>query len=681
MQCFSIFFCCAILWSLSGNNEAFAEVIEPESSSLEVHTVEKRQISVVSSKTIPLRSTANIDQTVDVIPAPNEHHLGVSDKESNNVISHVETQLHILQKLETNVAKGIEKMQNEVLLQVQDQQSLHEATKLFRELHIVKNNLQKLATGLNETLFDMQVVEKNSEKKAQHLKSVLDHQRQEEEDAFIKENGIKVIDYETGQLQNITGLSSTKSKKLQDVDPAVLHYDFELLGQIAVLLGVSAIGGICASYFNIPPHTGYLLGGVLVGPSCLGIVHNYKEVETISLFGSIFLLFGHGTGYILQRPQVLRTYLVGSSAYVIATVASVAIFMSFVGWTESILQGIIIGVAVCFTTTAPIYERLRVNEVHDTSFGKTITSIIALQDALMSFALGAPEWFSAKSLSLVSMAALRSIFSFGIVVSVAYVLHTRILPPLVQFLVDMEHLHHSPLVLLGVVSVCLFMALLTEFIGLSLECGAFLAGLAFMENTTRSTNMQRAIASIRVIENLFGSMFFACVGMILNPSFLIRNACEIISLVFMIVGIKTVCTTAVMRFYKVSIRKALIAGVSLCQIGELSLIFMIKAHSSHLVTRRVYLLFIAAIAVFLGCSSLFERQIVLARKKKMFRSPATKTPGLKVPVLPRESIGPCIVTADKGIPTPVNNRDDTVESRRPKGCVNASTVRHQNTCH
>lgn len=81
--------------------------------------------------------------------------------------------------------------------------------------------MQKLATGLNETLFDMQVVEKNSEKKSQQLQSVLDHQRQEQEDAFIEENGIKVIDYETGQLQNITGLSSTKSKKLKDVDPAV----------------------------------------------------------------------------------------------------------------------------------------------------------------------------------------------------------------------------------------------------------------------------------------------------------------------------------------------------------------------------------------------------------------------------------------------------------------------------
>lgn len=297
----------------------------------------------------------------------------------------------------------------------------------------------------------------------------------------------------------------------------------------------------------------------------------------------------------------------------------------------------------------------------------------------MSFALGAPEWFSVKSFSLVSIAAIRSIFSYGIVVSVSYMLHTRVLPPLMQFLVDMERLHHSPLVLLGVVSVCLFMALLTEFLGLSLECGAFLAGLTFMENTARSTNMQKAIASIRVIENLFGSMFFACVGMILNPSFLIRNACEIISLVTLIVGIKTVCTTAVMRFYKVSFRKALIAGVSLCQIGELSLIFMIKAHSSHLVTRRFYLLFIAAIAVFLGCSSLFERQIVLARKKKLFRLPATDARNQKVPVLPRKSIDSKHEKNDKATSPSVIKRDDTVESRRPKSCMHASSVKPQNT--
>lgn len=124
--------------SFYGNNESFAKTIEPESSSIVRHDAEKPSTSMVSSLSNSHRSTANIDHTIDVFPVPTKQTPPVSDTESNNVINHVETQLQILQILETNVATSIEKMQSDVLLQVQDQQSLHEATKLFRELHIVQ---------------------------------------------------------------------------------------------------------------------------------------------------------------------------------------------------------------------------------------------------------------------------------------------------------------------------------------------------------------------------------------------------------------------------------------------------------------------------------------------------------------------------------------------------------------
>lgn len=237
----------------------------------------------------------------------------------------------------------------------------------------------------------------------------------------------------------------------------------------------------------------------------------------------------------------------------------------------------------------------------------------------MSFALGTPEWFSSRSVGWIGVAAVRAIISYGVVVLMAYALHLYVVPRLLHFLVVMEEVHHSPLVLLGVVSVCFFMALCTEYIGLSLECGAFLAGLAFVNV---SSDAKAAFTSIRVMENLFGSMFFACVGMILNPIFLVKNAGEILSMVILIILIKTFSMTAVMTFFNVSMEKALLAAVGLCQIGELALIFMIKAHATKLVSRRIYLLFVAAIAVFLGCSSIFNRQVLLARRKTIFRLPS-----------------------------------------------------------
>ncbi|TMW63799.1 hypothetical protein Poli38472_002740 [Pythium oligandrum] len=542
-------------------------------------------------------------------------------------INHVEAHLHILQQLELSVARSIEQLNGP------HARRPDEVARLNLELQAVQNNLKKLAEGLDGTLQDLEVVEKDTELKSKKLKEVLQHQKEEQEEQFIEANGIKVVDYETGRIRNTTGLSRVDREKLHaaemKADPAVLHYDFELLGQIAILLGVAAIGGIVATYFNIPPNIGYLLGGALVGPSCLMVVQQYKEVETISLFGSIFLLFGHGAGYTPQEPdQRLKKYFVGGMAYLAATVVLVALVSVYIGWSASFSEGMVIGVAVCFTTTAPLSEHIRTNQIHDTSYGKTVIAIIAVQDILMSFALGTPEWFAVRSVGWIGVAAVRSIIAYSVVVVMALGLHLHIVPRLLSFLTAMEQVHHAPLVLLGVVSVCLFMALFTESIGLSLECGAFLAGLAFV-NVSRDA--QTAFTSIRVMENLFGSMFFACVGMILNPIFLVKNAGEILSMVILIVVIKTFAMTIVMRFFHVALDKALLAGAGLCQIGELALIFMIKAHATQLVSRRIYLLFVAAIAVFLGCSSFFNRQIVLARRKNVFRLPTASSRRLQSP--------------------------------------------------
>ncbi|OWZ11935.1 Monovalent Cation:Proton Antiporter-1 [Phytophthora megakarya] len=539
-------------------------------------------------------------------------------------IDQVEDHLHIVQQLELLVGKSLQEMELGDQFAKYTRGQIRERHHLRDELLAVQTNLKRLALGLNGTLLELEHVEQEEELQSKKLMEVLAHQEEEKREQKLEKDGIKEVDYETGHLKNTTGLNAEQLKKLEAVekksDPAVLHYDMELLAQVAVLLGVSAIGGIIATYFNIPPHAGYLLGGALVGPSCLGVVRLYKEVETISLFGSVFLLFGHGAAYSPQQPEdIFRKYFVGGVAYILSTVLLVGGVAVYIGWTNSFIEGLSIGLGVCFSTTAPLYEHIRENRIQDSSFGRTVTSIIAIQDVLMSFALGTPEWFSVRSVGWIGVAMVRTVVAYAVIVSMTMCLHQYVVPKLLRFLTAMEEVHNAPLVLLGVVSVCLFMALFSEMIGLSLECGAFLAGLAFVHV---SNNAKSAFMSIRVMENLFGSMFFACVGMILHPMFLIRNAGEILSMVLLIVAIKTVSMTGVMTFFRISPRKALMAAVGLCQIGELALIFMIKAHASKLVARRTYLLFVAAISVFLACSSIFNRRIVLARRKSIYRLPS-----------------------------------------------------------
>ncbi|KDO18470.1 hypothetical protein SPRG_15349, partial [Saprolegnia parasitica CBS 223.65] len=108
------------------------------------------------------------------------------------------------------------------------------------------------------------------------------------------------------------------------------------------------------------------------------------------------------------------------------------------------------------------------------------------------------------------------------------------------------------------------MALFTETLGLSLESGAFFAALAFMGQT----NLKVTLTSIRVLDNLFGSMFFACIGMILNPVYLVRNCLPVLSMMLCIVVIKITLVVGLMTFFHIPPLRALKAALSLCQVGE-----------------------------------------------------------------------------------------------------------------
>uniref|UniRef100_M4B595 Cation/H+ exchanger transmembrane domain-containing protein n=2 Tax=Hyaloperonospora arabidopsidis (strain Emoy2) TaxID=559515 RepID=M4B595_HYAAE len=293
-------------------------------------------------------------------------------------IDQVEDHLHLVEQLERSVDKSVRELgcTDERLTYTRFQ--LQEREHVRDDLVLVQSDLKRLARGLNRTLLELERVEQEEALQSKKLQDVLAVQEEEERKQQLEKEGIQDMDYETGHLKHTTGLNTEQLKKLEAVekmaDPAVLHYDMELLAQIAVLLGGSAVGGIVATYFNVPPHAGYLLGGALVGPSCLGFVRRYKEVETISLFGSVFLLFGHGAAYSPQEPEdVFRKYFVGGVAYIVSTVLLVAGGAVHIGWTDSFIEGLIIGLGVCFSTTAPLYEHIRENGIQDSSFGRVCT--------------------------------------------------------------------------------------------------------------------------------------------------------------------------------------------------------------------------------------------------------------------------------------------------------------------
>ncbi|KAG9413840.1 Transmembrane and coiled-coil domains-containing protein 3 [Aphanomyces cochlioides] len=592
----------------------------PATLAYSIQSTERTEVSETRNPETPTMLVVAKTLTTSLLPLTTGHTRNIeaqtskatAETPSHSGLSHLEVQLHLMEQLEASVIARINSMDQQLSEQKGKRPYDSLQARLANDLKEVRVNLHKLAANLNLTMNDLDTVEKDTEEKEKKLEEVLKKQEAEENAHELEERGAAAVDYESGRLKNISTMEVMSDEQRQhfekvknEADPAVLHYDFGLLGQIALLFGVSAVGGIVSTSINLPPTVGYLVGGAVVGPSGLGVVHHFKEVETISLFGTIFLLFAHGAEYSLHRSdEVFKLYLISGILYVACTIVSVSLLAVTLGWTPSISEGIIVGAGVCFTSTAPLSEYIRHYNFRQTSFGRLVSAIIAIQDILMSFVLATPEWFAAKS-GWITVSVIKTFVAYAAVVVFTVAMHRYVVPSLLEFLVSMEKLHQAPLVLLGIVSVCLFMSLFTETVGLSLECGAFFAGLAFQG----SSNLKATLSSIRVLDNLFGSMFFACIGMILNPVFFLRNCGIVFAMMICVCMIKVTLVTSIMSFFQIPFQKSIKAALSLCQVGEVALIFMIKAHATQLVSRPMYLQFLAATSIFLGLSPVLHRNL------------------------------------------------------------------------
>lgn len=80
-------------------------------------------------------------------------------------------------------------------------------------------------------------------------------------------------------------------------DPAVLNFDARLMLNIVKLAMTASLFGLAAVFLKLPPTAGFLLGGMLIGPSCLDLLGEIHQVQTLAQFGAIFLLFEQGLLY------------------------------------------------------------------------------------------------------------------------------------------------------------------------------------------------------------------------------------------------------------------------------------------------------------------------------------------------------------------------------------------------
>jgi Kef-type K+ transport system membrane component KefB len=146
---------------------------------------------------------------------------------------------------------------------------------------------------------------------------------------------------------------------------------------------------------------------------------------------------------------------------------------------------------------------------------------------------------------------------------------------------------------LVLIAFCLIIAWLSDHIGLSIELGAFIAGVM----VSSTSFAEQALIKIEPIRNLFAALFLTSIGMIMNPYFLWVHLDILFATLLIVIVFKCSLIALVVRAFGYNFRTSFTVGISLAQVGEFSFVLLSRASAVGLVHRKLYLLLLGSTAL------------------------------------------------------------------------------------
>jgi len=337
-----------------------------------------------------------------------------------------------------------------------------------------------------------------------------------------------------------------------------------LLIDTVIIFTLSVAAAIICHRMRVPTPIGLLLAGVLAGPDVLRLVSNVRQIELVSEIGVVLLLFVVGLEFsVADLLHMRRQFTVGGSAQFFGTMAVIGLGTWALGSTPA--QSLFIGGVVALSSTALVLRLLQDRAELGTPHGRTILAVLVYQDlAVVPLMLMAPLLAGTSAETLTADAG-GLLLRVTLVAVLAYVGYRWVVSWILERIVRTRS---SEAFLLGVLSICLGIALLTQSLGLSLALGAFLAGFII----SRSDYSHQAVTLMLPFRDIFMSLFFVSIGMLLDVQYLLDNPVRLLGLTLGVILVKPIVAGASALLLGLPLRNSVIVGLSLGQVGEFSLV-------------------------------------------------------------------------------------------------------------
>ncbi|MEA5470640.1 cation:proton antiporter [Spirulina sp. 06S082] len=368
---------------------------------------------------------------------------------------------------------------------------------------------------------------------------------------------------------------------------AIAEHKFIL--DLTAVLCASAIGGYLANRLRQPVLLGYLFSGFLIGPFGLGLLKELNEIKSLAEIGVAFLLFTLGVEFSLaELKRVKEIAIQGSLLQIGFTIILVTLTTTILGLVQDIPQGIFLGAILSLSSTAVVLKTLTERGEINTQHGQVMLAILIAQDLALGVMLAIlPALNNPESLvPSLFISLLKAVLFFTAALISGY----WIVPPVIRKVAETEN---SELFLLSVITLCLGVALITAALGLSIEMGAFVAGLMVAE----IEHSDQALTRIVPLRDTFASLFFASIGMLIQPQIMVDNIGVILGMVaFVMIG-KALIIFPIIIGFNYSFKTAIIASFGLNQIGEFSFVLALTGMKLGFLSERQYLLLLGTTAI------------------------------------------------------------------------------------
>lgn len=336
-----------------------------------------------------------------------------------------------------------------------------------------------------------------------------------------------------------------------------------IAADIAIIVTAGFVGGVVAQRLKQPLILGYIVAGIVLGPVTGGaLISDPHDIELLAEIGVALLLFALGIEFSLKELRPVRNVaLLGTSIQILLTVGVATGVGLALGWPWT--DGVWFGGCVALSSTMVILKTLQSQGRLGTLSSRVMIGMLLVQDlAVVPLLILLPNLTDLRSgLPDLGWSLVRS----AIFLALMIVVGTRVIPWLMR---RVSRWNSRELFLLTVVGLGLGIGYATYKVGLSFAFGAFVAGMVLNE----SDYAHQALSDIIPLRDVFGLLFFASVGMLLEPRFLEENLLLVLGLVGMISLTKgLVCAGVGWAFgYRNVVPLAL--GLTMFQAGEFAFV-------------------------------------------------------------------------------------------------------------